>query len=718
MKKYLIIIFYSFSFHSLFGLNDESNFYVGIGRVSITPPSDILSLSLAGYYNNKRGRWNLQWYKFGFFKNALNLAYHEGSIYVKDKYGQWWIKEVGTADNWTQLVSENNFRSLTGIGNALYGLDNNNVIWKRDLSINDSPWEKLLISEFEINSVTGINGKLYCIANGKLYSRDPELDTAWRYNGVASNIECLVGYRGKIYGYYKSQILLFDSSSSIWRCVAITKNVLGISSSEGELYIINRKGELFVSVKLSEEISAAAIAIRDKSGNKVVLVSVDLCQIGFEFVDSIRTFISKTQNIPKGSILINVSHTHFAPSTIHLRALPDIFKPDLEYLSFLKEKIIEVIEHALDNMEQSTLFFKRGSTKIGVNRNFNEFYKFRDDNLDVIKICNPEDSTIRGVLFFCGCHPVFGDFFTISPNFPGIARHMLESKIPGSTSIFFQGCAGDINPKSTDFHETGKTLGSEVLYLLNSDDFMRIEGEITSTFESFTLPLRDIRKNSKEFSLYKSGVTCYFPSNGFFDDNESFQNKVESYIQVIKVGSSWQLIGLSGEVTSLYGPEIRSMFESSNKKVTVIGYTNDVAYYIPNEMQIDKSYYEGFQSAAIYGLSSPFSANIPSVYLDSIWNIFLNHSNCIPVEKNVDYFHCSPNPFLNKVKVSFNLSGSLMIDINIFSMYGQKIGSLVHGYREKGLYEVFWDTLEVKPGVYFIVLSSKYEKRTLKLIKL
>ena len=69
------------------------------------------------------------------------------------------------------------------------------------------------------------------------------------------------------------------------------------------------------------------------------------------------------------------------------------------------------------------------------------------------------------------CHPVFSTagklHYTISANYPGVARKLVEKRTGTVNSLFLQGTAGDINPKDNGENITGEKLANEVSAVLN-----------------------------------------------------------------------------------------------------------------------------------------------------------------------------------------------------------------------------------------------------------
>ena len=121
-------------------------------------------------------------------------------------------------------------------------------------------------------------------------------------------------------------------------------------------------------------------------------------------------------------------------------------------------------------MSPSQLYFTRGTTQIGHNRRpaANSARPY-DNVLEVLKITDAQDR-LKTVLFLTGCHPVFRnegeESFTLSANYPSVARKLVEQRTGTDNAVFIQGCGGDINPRSSDHRQTGTELAADVLQAL------------------------------------------------------------------------------------------------------------------------------------------------------------------------------------------------------------------------------------------------------------
>ena len=79
------------------------------------------------------------------------------------------------------------------------------------------------------------------------------------------------------------------------------------------------------------------------------------------------------------------------------------------------------------------------------------------------------------------------------------------------------------------------------------------------------------------------------------------------YVQTINIGN-WKLIGLSREVVTQYGIELRKLWP--DQPVSVVGYTNDVGSYLPAAPHVRAQTYEGYNSFFWYAQPGIFPENI------------------------------------------------------------------------------------------------------------
>ena len=396
-----------------------------------------------------------------------------------------------------------------------------------------------------------------------------------------------------------------------------TIDIKQIVFAKGKLYALASDGKWYSSRhSTTGDLSARTIAVR-KGNSTVVITGVDVCGFEYSFTQSIKEEISRRRAIPSDAIMINASHTHFAPVTQKWTTWAKHSQlPDSAYLNHVVRKgIIQSIEEALDRMEPSYLYFGRDTADIGFNRRFKDEQALYDNTVDVVKVSSI-DGQMKTLLFLTGCHPVYTDptsgNFTVTANFPGYARSLIEEQTGAVNTVFLQGCAADIDPKEP-FKTTGKKLVGDVIRALNKK-MEPVKGSINFDMDSLKIPVSPWTKEeiiSFKNEAINGNLVHYLAERNIIwadmmldnDEKDVMPKETTIYIQTFNIGD-WKLIGLSREVTTEFGLAIRNILP--HKKVSVAAYTNDVTSYLATDQHIREKTYEGYDSFFWYGQPSPF----------------------------------------------------------------------------------------------------------------
>lgn len=639
MRKPLLLIPFLLIPCLLCQAQDQVSYQVGFAKMSIDPPNDIFGLALAGYGVPAEGRFSTTWElmnspmqfkaissnKEGLLvldiENKWHLAreeeqdlrLHESSfsagnqkavaVFGKQKYmlddnGKLWIRKDGKK---AKKVKAPNLKTITTDGEHLYAVDSMGNIWRKDEPNDDIEWTTIGKEEIEAFAVYG----------GDIIFSDPE-NRLWK---IPLNHEVDSG---------KVQIGRHNE-------ITYTVKIKQLAATNGRIYALDTSGNLFVGKHKSEnnmEAGAVAIQYDDK---KAIIITVDVCGVDYSFTQEMKKVIASKHDVPKEAILINASHTHFAPVTQAWTTWAHFYQqPDSNYLyNVVGKNIIAVADKAIASMETASIYFGRGETNIGLNRR-DDVRKSEgpvDRTLDVVKVLNKKQQLI-GMLFFAGCHPVFQnkgeESFTLSANFPGVARRILAEQTGCDHSLFVQGCGGDINPVSADYRETGADLAKSVLEVL-STDMQEVAGTLTAFVDSVLIPIKPMTPEAIIAFREKTAAqrsTVYTDKDLRWADlmkhryqTNLIRQELPVYVQTLNIGS-WKLVGLSREAVTSYGMKIRQIWP--NHKVSVAGYCNDVSSYLPDRWHIEKGVYEGYDSFFWYGQEGIPPFNVQELVVDQI----------------------------------------------------------------------------------------------------
>lgn len=109
----------------------------------------------------------------------------------------------------------------------------------------------------------------------------------------------------------------------------------------------------------------------------------------------------------------------------------------------------------------------------------------------------------------------------------------------------------------------------------------------------------------------------------------------------------------------------------------------------------------GFSAKIGYALGDSVIANISEQYTPAL-----------------DILNIAPSPFTSSTTISYQLTYSSPITLEIYNYTGQRVLSLVNKVENQGSYEVIFDSKALKSGIYFCVLKTNERIQTKKIIKL
>ncbi len=275
----------------------------------------------------------------------------------------------------------------------------------------------------------------------------------------------------------------------------------------------SRKG---LSQGVHDPLSARVVAF-EKDGEKMVLISTDL--IGFYgTADLMRAPILARCKLAPSELLLSCIHTHSAPAVA--------FDPtkghsnNVAYSNELVEKLVAVVQQALESLQPVELGFGVGSSPVGANRR--QVVQDGPDKTKIILGRNPNVLTDREVevielrsagqtnplaaLFSYDCHSTsLGPRnYIISGDVHGLAEQFLE-KYLGAPVIAagFGGTSGNVDPwyrVQPEFKTTrgwvpepvllGTLLGEEVSHVLDDIRKFDASGPIRTVLSTIRLPAK------------------------------------------------------------------------------------------------------------------------------------------------------------------------------------------------------------------------------------
>lgn len=617
----------------------QQTYMAGLDRQSLQPENESFTLALAGYGAPREGRFTLNWEKKDQLPAGLLLTAMGDQVYALNEKGALQQAPAGSFPlHWKPAGKAPQARSLSGEGNTLFLLDAaGNILTRKGQG---RPWRRAGTAP-DLKQIVVSGNTLYGLSQDGSIRKTALKSRKWQWQllGRRRGAKNFVVHRQALYATTGSDTLWQLNTrqpAAGWLKAGYNNGFIqkvkpqALLVHDNKLYAADAQGVLYEAVKNegkpADKLFATALAI-SRNKQAVLLLCVDLCGFDESLVREIKQELYRRKGIPPAAVLINASHTHFAPVTQAWTTWqPHNRLPDSTYLNqVVKPALLRAAENALEQMAPAAICFGRGKTAIGRNRSNGGLETPYDDAVDVLKV-ESLDGKKNYVMVLAGCHPVFGTAglqnYTISSNYPGYMRQELEQKDAHTTALFMQGCAGDINPRDSQPEVTGSKLAADARQVLGQE-MQLLQGKLSFFMDTLQAPaapwprekivqfrqdnLREPGNVDMEKNVQWAGLMLRHYDQG------TMPRHMPVYIQTINIGD-WKLVGLSREVVTEYSTGIKNLWPG--KLVSVAGYCNDVPSYLPAERHIRTSTYEGYNSALWYGQ--------PSVFPDNIYELLLN----------------------------------------------------------------------------------------------
>lgn len=612
----------------------QDSYRVGFSSASLEPDCRFASLTLAGYAAPWEGRFTLQWKEEGTIPAYWGITGGEEHLYYVDGQSLYRSSSQNTS-RWEKIGDAPGIRHIAVEANTIYGVDSEGHLKKGDLSRKKIRWKNPGHRDQPILTLAVAGNKLYLADKEGLFhvtnlqAGKPKWEKA-SFSPLKGVVH-LAGNADKLIALTREGVLYQQGGAyrqGKWikigykNGVTVQEDIKAIALAGHHLYGIDNSNRLFRREHRSrQELSARALSIA--TGDKTaVIVALDLTGINASFTDMVKDELYKKRALPHSAVFINSSHTHFAPVTQNWPTWQESNRiADSTYLyTVVREAIVKAVEESLDNARPAELFFGRGSAQLGYNRSLRDHPEVYDNAVDVVRFRYLHDQS-EGCLFIAACHPVFSspeDRFTLSANFPGVARKVIEEKSGITRTLFLQGTAGDINPTDNSEYTTGEKLGNEVMAVLNRP-MKKIGGSLTFFLDSvvFDVPVksRDEKINANAMLAERDQTWGEIMRDYLKRGTKQFPMPV--YVHTLNIGN-WKLVGFSRETTTPYGLHVKKIWPE--QMVSVAGYTNDVSSYLPTRLHIEKRNYEGMDSFYWYGMPDTYPWDVEDRILTEIRN--------------------------------------------------------------------------------------------------
>jgi hypothetical protein len=384
---------------------------------------------------------------------------------------------------------------------------------------------------------------------------------------------------------------------------------------------------------------AKALALEDRKGSRVVIVSTDLIGLPRSTSELVAARVQKEHGLDRSRLVLNSSHTHSGPmlrgNLDIMFALTDEQKAVIdEYNRTLTDRLVAVIGGALGQLSAATLSFAQGEAGFTMNRREPTPKGVRigvnpagpvDRSVPVLKVA-ATDGKLRAVVFGYACHntTLTGEFYKISGDYAGFAQIEVEKEHPGVTAMFLMLCGGDQNPNPRSTMELaeqhGKTLAAEVSRVIEGE-LAPVRSPIKAAFRLVEPGLALHTRETFESRLNESNPVRVRHAKAMlaaYDERRPVR-RVPYPLQAVRFGKDLTLVALGGEVVVDYSLRIKREFP--NEKLIVAGYSNDVMCYIPSLRVLKEGGYEAVDSMLYYGQPGPFDEEVEETIFGGLYQV-------------------------------------------------------------------------------------------------
>lgn len=348
---------------------------------------------------------------------------------------------------------------------------------------------------------------------------------------------------------------------------------------------------------------AVAVVLEKPGGGKVALVACDILMITRDLLDPVCARIEKEAGIPAGSILINCTHTHHAPSTVRVHGYDRV----PAFCEEVQRKILQAVKEADAHLsrEPCEFLYKLGREEtVGRNSRLmlgDGTIYWVGDSSDAVRPTGPFDPELpvlgfrepgghlRALLFNHSTHTIgMRDGLKRSPSFYGLAAQELEGELGGITG-FLEGASGSTHNVGggVPVPEAIKRMKEAVKVALASAQTQPVD-KLVSLKRPFAFRVRHFDEAAED-----AAVTTYCEKRSPLRARptvEVFRNMRKelapvqgeertTWLQVIRIGEV-AIVGVPAEFFTKLGLDIKN--RSPFRHTVIAELANDWIGYVPD----------------------------------------------------------------------------------------------------------------------------------------
>ena len=358
-------------------------------------------------------------------------------------------------------------------------------------------------------------------------------------------------------------------------------------------------------------------------GKQCILLAFDLLMMDDAYYQPIQREIAQALQMKLENVLLATTHSHSAPLFIR----QDTFgKVSDDYFQQVKEAAVLTANAAC--AKKQVVKTGWGQTKFsGVGRSRRSGDHEGDVVLTLLSFVDLEDKPVATIINY-NCHPTVLSAANreVSAEYPGAAIRVLEKSHAGDF-LFVNGAAGDVSTRfvrrEQSFNEMerlGKLLADQVGEALKDMDYHQ-ENDFSMLTREMNPKVRDLPSMDtlnqmieeafdKEEQLKQKGGQpgqlrlVHTRLQGAYVQKMLSQvlDELDRTVRVaaINIGKG-SLMFVNGEWFS--GPAARLMEGSPNTVTGVVGYTNGIVGYFPDQMAFEEGGYEALSCRFAPGIA-------------------------------------------------------------------------------------------------------------------
>lgn len=385
----------------------------------------------------------------------------------------------------------------------------------------------------------------------------------------------------------------------------------------------NYRGDDYASRGIHDSLYAKALVAEDGKGEKVAVLSIDICNLPKESVNFMREYIGSQSDIKPENIMIMATHTHSGPrSGLDAPKAKEFLTRAAGAVLLANERLMPTIISAGKSQETRISHNRRLRAKDGTTHMCWEKLEpgyivepWGSIDPEVITLTFEQEGKETGVLVNFGCHAttLTGNNWLYSADYPGyLAEAVKRVKGKDFVSMFCNGCCGNVTQVDyrIGFPDTFQEC-QRIGYMLGVSAMEAMENSkpvsgatVAASREMVPLDRINISDERLEWAkkimkivekegmppIQADGMPDAFYAKSWIEMREKQDIIDSAEVMVIRIGDI-AFVGLPGEIFNEFGIDIKAKSPCRNTIVTSL--TNDTKAYFPTAVSFTQGP-EGF----------------------------------------------------------------------------------------------------------------------------